>query len=307
MMRAIEHNKIKWFYIHKPDERDIKFLRENFSFHELDMEDLVSHQQRPKIDPYDNYVFLVFHFPVMKGERIEIMEVDFFIGKDYIISSTQIDFYLLKDLFAKMQNDESLKSRFFAGDSKMLFYRVLDNFVEAMLPLIDRFGAEIDNIDGQIFAAHSKHIQSKFIFLEKITILRRNLLVSQTIIKPEINIMTEMETGKIIFFSNNMTVYWSDILDHLKKFSDQLENYRFLIEGLSVAEETLVSYKINEVIKVFTVVTVFLMPPTLLASIYGMNIYLPIQEHPFAFWIMLVLMAVMEIAMFVYFRIRKWF
>ena len=307
MMRAIEHNKIKWFYIHKPDERDIKFLRENFSFHELDMEDLVSHQQRPKIDPYDNYVFLVFHFPVMKGERIEIMEVDFFIGKDYIISSTQIDFYLLKDLFAKMQNDESLKSRFFAGDSKMLFYRVLDNFVEAMLPLIDRFGAEIDNIDGQIFAAHSKHIQSKFIFLEKITILRRNLLVSQTIIKPEINIMMEMETGKIIFFSNNMTVYWSDILDHLKKFSDQLENYRFLIEGLSVAEETLVSYKINEVIKVFTVVTVFLMPPTLLASIYGMNIYLPIQEHPFAFWIMLVLMAVMEIAMFVYFRIRKWF
>ena len=104
-----------------------------------------------------------------------------------------------------------------------------------------------------------------------------------------------------------MAVYWSDILDHLKKFADQLENYRFLIEGLSVAEETLVSYKINEVIKVFTVVTVFLMPPTLLASIYGMNIYLPIQKHPFAFWIMLVFMAAMEVVMFVYFRIRKWF
>ena len=89
-----------------------------------------------------------------------------------------------------MQNDESLKSNFFVKDSKMLFYKVLDNFVEAMLPLIDRFGAEIDNIDRQIFNIHSKHIQSKFIFLEKITILRRNLLVSQTILKPEINIMT---------------------------------------------------------------------------------------------------------------------
>ena len=307
MIKTIEHNKIKWFYIHKPDAQDIKFLRENFSFHELDMEDLVSHQQRPKIDPYDDYTFLVFHFPVMKGERIEIMEVDFFIGKDYVISSTQISFQLLEDLFIKMQNDESLKSNFFVKDSKMLFYKVLDNFVEAMLPLIDRFGAEIDNIDRQIFNIHSKHIQSKFIFLEKITILRRNLLVSQTILKPEINIMTEMETGKIFFFGNNMAVYWSDILDHLKKFADQLENYRFLIEGLSVAEETLVSYKINEVIKVFTVVTVFLMPPKLLASIYGMNIYLPIQKHPFAFWIMLVFMAAMEVVMFVYFRIRKWF
>ena len=189
----------------------------------------------------------------------------------------------------------------------MLFYKILDDFVEAMLPLIDKFGAEIDSIDKQIFAAHSKHIQSKFIFLEKITILRRNLLVSQTILKPEINIITEMETGKIIFFGNNMAVYWSDVLDHLKKFSDQLENYRFLIEGLSIAEETLVSYKINEVIKVFTVFTVFLMPPTLLASIYGMNIFLPIQYHPLAFWIMLALMAVIEVAMFVYFRIKKWF
>lgn len=307
MIKTIEHNKIKWFYIYKPGAQDVKFVRENFSFHELDMEDLVSHQQRPKIDPYDDYTFLVFHFPVMKGERIEITEVDFFIGKDYIISSTQTNFQLLEDLFVKMQSDESLKSKFFAKDSKMLFYKVLDNFVEAMLPLMDKFGAEIDNIDRQIFTVHSKHIQSKFIFLEKITILRRNLLVTQTIIKPEINIMTEMENGKIMFFGNNMAVYWSDILDHLKKFSDQLENYRFLIEGLSVAEETLVSYKINEVIKVFTVVTVFLMPPTLLASIYGMNLYLPIQDHPLAFWIMLVLMAVMEIAMFVYFRIRKWF
>ena len=307
MIKTIEHNKIKWFHIHKPDTRDIKFLRENFSFHELDMEDLVSHQQRPKIDPYDNYTFLVFHFPVMKGERIEITEVDFFIGKDYVISSTQTNFHLFEDFFAEMQRDELLKSRFFAKDSKMLFYKILDNFVEAMLPLMDKFGAEIDNIDRQIFTVHSKHIQSKFIFLEKITILRRNLLVSQTIIKPEINIMTEMENGKILFFGNNMAVYWSDILDHLKKFSDQLENYRFLIEGLSVAEETLVSYKINEVIKVFTVVTVFLMPPTLLASIYGMNLYLPIQSHPLAFWAMLVLMAVMEITMFIYFKIRKWF
>ena len=81
MIKTIEHNKIKWFYIHKPDAQDIKFLRENFSFHELDMEDLVSHQQRPKIDPYDDYTFLVFHFPVMKGERIEIMEVDFLSAK----------------------------------------------------------------------------------------------------------------------------------------------------------------------------------------------------------------------------------
>lgn len=307
MITTIEHNKIKWMHIRKPDARDVEFLRENFAFHELDLEDLVSHQQRPKIDPYDNYTFLVFHFPVMKGGRIEIIEVDFFIGNNYVISSTQDNFQLLEDLFVKMQSDESLKSKFFAKDSRMLFYKVLDDFVEAMLPLMDKFGAEIDSIDSQIFTAHSKHIQSKFIFLEKITILRRNLLITQTIIKPEINIMTEMENGKILFFGNSMATYWSDILDHLKKFSDQLENYRFLIEGLSVAEETLVSYKINEVIKVFTVVTVFLMPPTLLASIYGMNIYLPMQKHPFVFWIMLLLMVAMEIAMFVYFRIKRWF
>lgn len=302
MIQELEHKQIKWFFIENPGKNDVKHLRDNFKFHELDLEDLVSHQQRPKIDVYPDYIFSVFNFPVLEGGKICICEVDFFVGADYIITSIQKKFNPLRDLFEKCRTSGELKEKFFRENSKILFYQILDNFIEDTRFLIDNLGKEVDEIDKMVLKK-----QDTRDIIEKITLLRRNLLILMTFIKPEIGIMTDLEAGKITFSDDNkMATYWSDILDHLRKYYDQLENYRYLLEGLALAHESLISHRINETIKIWTILAGVLLPPTLLASLYGMNIPLPYQHQPWAILFILALMIVNICGMLIYFQRRNW-
>lgn len=301
MIRTIEHNQIKWYHIYNPSKLDIQFLEDNFHFHKLNLDDVMSYQQRPKIDAYDNYMFLVMHFPILE-DSVKIREVDFFVGRDYIITTTNTNkkYDLLENLFAEAQNNPEISKKLFENDAKLLFYHLLDNFIGSIFPLVNHLGAEIDAIDTNLIKQKITYI------IEKINLMRRNLIILHTLIKPELNVLSDIEQGKVKFLDDTMSVYWKDLLDHLRKIADQVDDYQELIEGIAKAGESLISHRTNEIIKILTIFSVIILPLNFLASIYGMNILLPIQKSAFALPVIIFVMLAIVGGMMIYFKIKKW-
>lgn len=301
MIRTVEYNQIKWHHIYNPSKSDMKFLEDNFHFHKLNLDDVMSYQQRPKIDTYDNYVFLVMHFPILEGS-LKLREVDFFIGSNYIITTTNTNkkYDLLENLFTETQNNPEISKKLFEGDAKLLFYHLLDKFIGSIFPIINQLGAEIDTIDTNLIKHKITYI------IEKINLMRRNLIILHTLIKPELGVLYDIEQGKVNFLEDTMSVYWRDLLDHLRKISDQVDDYQELIEGIAKAGESLISHRTNEIIKILTIFSVIVLPLNLLASIYGMNILLPIQKSVFALPVIIFVMLAIVGGMMIYFKIKKW-
>jgi magnesium transporter len=135
---------------------------------------------------------------------------------------------------------------------------------------------------------------------------RRNIVVFETMIKPALPIFGDLEKGKYKELNGEMVQYWSNILDHLQKIWDRLEDNKELIEGISRSHESLVSSRTNEIIKVLTMFTAILLPLTLVASIYGMNVPLPGQHNVESFPILMALMLGLAIGMTFFFKYRDW-
>jgi magnesium transporter len=142
--------------------------------------------------------------------------------------------------------------------------------------------------------------------IEKISVTRKNIILLNTIIKPQLLLFNKLQSGSIKGFAENMQDYWGNIYDFYQKVYDNLEDDAELIKGYSMTFDSLQVNKTNEVMKILTLVSSILLPLTFIASLYGMNIKLPIQDHPESFIIVATVMVAIAIGMMVYFKIRKW-
>ncbi len=136
--------------------------------------------------------------------------------------------------------------------------------------------------------------------------MRRDIIALRRIVKPQIAIVASLEQDDRPFIREGLDVYFGDVLDHLYKAWDMLEDHRDVIDGLSDTANTLTSYRINEVIKILTIISFIMLPLTLLSGIYGMNVHLPLEGSPFALVLILLLMVLMVGGMLLYFRKRRW-
>ena len=318
---TVIHNGFSFVTVNKPTTQDIRFLNETFGFSLLNLEDYLYKTQIPKIETYSDYTLVVMdtpyiqqqaktkkeqrisfpiHSKVTRRKRITVGEVDFFIGKDYLVvlhddRTPQID-----ELFEMCKLSDKNRSDFMGKGPAYLFYRIADTLVDASMSYVDDITNTIDFIDRQLEDSRSSSV------IEDISMTRRNIVVFETMIKPTLPIFADLEKGKYAKLSNNMTQYWSNILDHLQKIWDRLEDNKELIEGISRSHESLVSTRTNEIIKVLTIFTAILLPLTLLASVYGMNVQLPFEHSAGAFFILMVIMFGLAVLMIFFFKLREW-
>jgi Mg2+ and Co2+ transporter CorA len=229
-VETVNYGKVTWTNIEEPTSEDIEVLKRNFNFHPLNLEDCLR-IERPKIDEYDDHLFIVMDFPVFdKGQRISRpSEVDFFIGANYLVTVHEGILKPIYQLFDDCQRYEQTRARHMGRGASRLLYDVIDVLVD--------FG---------------------------------------------------------------------DIADHLNKAWDILEDYREVIEGLSETSDSVSSYRINEVMRILTVISVIMLPLSLISGIYGMNVLLPGERLPFAFFAILGLMVAIAGGMLLYFKRRKW-
>jgi magnesium transporter len=282
----------------------MEVLRQRYPhFHPLDFEDCLSRMERPKIDEYDDYLFIIMQFPVFDASsRISKPgEVDMFIGKGYLVTVHDGDLWPITGLFDDCQANPRTRERHMGRGASRLMHDVIDRLVDYCFPILYKVEANIREIEEDIFTEQVSGV------VRELSWVRRDIISLQRIVKPQIAIISNLEQKDRPFIREDLDVYFDDVLDHLRKAWDILEDERDVIEGLDDTANTLTSYRLGEIMKILTIISVTLLPLTLLSGIYGMNIELPLDENsPYTFLIILGLMAIMVGAMLLYFKRKRW-
>ena len=301
MVETVKIGTLRWYHIISPSEEDLQYLKDNFYFHPLDIEDCRSINQRPKIDIYDDYYFMILHFPTFDKRNVLLTtrEVKIFWGEDFVITIGQSQ-WVVSEMFEDAMKQAARKEEFEVGNSDTLLYRILEKLMTHSLNIIRRIGLEVDRISDDLFAKRAQKT------IERISITRKNIILLNTIFKPQLPLFQKFESGKIEGFAENMEDYWGNILDYYQKMWDMTEDYGELIEGLSKTFDSLQANRINEIMKILTFFSAILLPLTFITGLYGMNVGLPLQDDPRSFIIIIVVMLMVVITMLYYFRRRKW-
>lgn len=301
-MNTITENKVSWINIEQPSQEDIDHLRRYYPFHPLDLEDCLSSIERPKVDEYDDYSFLVMHFPIYDPDQrvSRITEVDVFIGSGYLITLHHGELAPLTRLFDECQKDERARVRHMSRGAGQLLYGILDRTVDYVMRILSHVGSRINQVEGRVFTENMREI------VEEVSIIRRDVIALRRIIKPQISVMSNLERKDRPFIREGMEVYFGDIADGFSRAWDELEDHREVIESLSDTSDSITSYRINETMRALTVISLLLLPLSLLAGIYGMNVALPFDDSPYAFYGLMAVMAVVILGLALLFRRLKW-
>jgi magnesium transporter len=294
---------LTWVHAERPGALEVTHLAERFGFHELDMEDVLSKRQRPKIDEYPEYIFFVLHFPFYDKtvRRLNAAELDVFLGPDFVITLPNVELLPVTYLFRRCEDDEELRADLFSKGSGYLLYHVLDDLFDYCFPILDKIGAKLDSIEPAIFEERSEDV------VRDISNAKQELIAYRKIIKPERATLRLLERSTQRFLPEDLEVYYDDIVDASERIWDLLDNYKEVIESLESTNESFIFHKQQYRLQLLTVVTVILLPLTLLASIFGMNVEVPGESDMAAFWIILVAMLALGAALLALFRWRRWF
>jgi magnesium transporter len=302
--RVLTHNAITWTNITKATATDMEQLRQQFPFfHPLDLEDCLSATERPKIDEYDNYLFIVMHFPVFNKatRRLGRSEVDVFVGRGFLVTVSDGTLKPLAEDFENSEIDEGIRGQFMGRGSYYLLYMLIDDLVDYCFPILDKENHNVLDIEERIFDVNAREM------VREISILRRNLLNFRSTIKPQMKIITSLERKDWEFLRGDLEVYWGDVSDHAVQIWERLEDLWEVVEGLSTTLESLTSQRINEVMKVLTIFSVIMLPLSVISGIYGMNLrQLPLASHPLSFAIIIGIMASIVVGMLAYFSRKGW-
>lgn len=301
MVETIKLGTLKWHHIVSPSDEDLNYLKENFYFHPLDIEDCKSSYQRPKIDIYDDYYFMILHFPNFDRTNtiLSTREIKAFWGEDFVITISQ-SHWVVAEMFNETKRTLKRGELVDIGTSDTLLYRILERLMQSAMNMIKKVGFEVEQISGDLFNKRATRT------IERISISRKNIILLNTIFKPQLPLFHKFESGQIKGFAENMENYWGNILDYYQKIWDMTEDYAEMIEGLSKTFDSMQANKINEIMKILTFMSTIMLPLTVITGFYGMNIGLPLQNDPKSFWIIIAFMLFVVFGMLIYFRRKKW-
>ncbi len=300
--QSITWNELTWIDITHPNTSVSDHLAHNYQFHPLAIEDSLSRGQLSKVDDYGNYLLLVLHFPniVNPNQVIKTSWLTAFIGEDYIITLHD-EFKALSDLFTASQTKE-VKQEFFAAGSGYLLYRILDYLIDYCFPILNTLLKRMDEIEDQVFDETGDDTKS-------ISLLRRDIIAFRRVIWPNRSVINELKTRMKPFTDRDLDIYFDNLIDHLNRIWENLEESKEVIEVFKDSDFVLVTNRINRIVQTLTIISSILLPFIVVSSLYGMNVELPggLQRGSFvSFGILLGVMFVISGSMLYFFRRRHW-
>jgi magnesium transporter len=302
-VESIKHNNLTWINIEPPTERETQYLAQNYPFHPLDLDDCLSRIQRPKIDEYKEYLFVVLHFPVFNPEArvTNPSQLSIFISENYVITLHKGDLKPIVALFRDCELNEDTREEHFSLGTGYLLYRIIDRLVDYCLPIISKISANIEKTEDNIFK--SQRMPSA---IGDISTLRRDVIAFRRIIWPMRAVVATLEPKIRRFTSMDMAPYFGDMIDHVDKIWDALDEFKEIIEGLNDTHDSLATNRTNEVMRMLTIIATVLLPLTLLAGIFGMNVPLPLDDSPYVFILIFVVWVIIVTGMLYFFRRNRW-
>ncbi len=301
-VEVLEHRGLRWINIERPGPIDRAWLEEHFEFHPLDYEDVLSRNQRPKIDEYENYLFIVLHFPVFDKNvgRLNAGELDIFVGPDYLITIPNVPLQPVEYLFESCRSSEDLREQMLSKGPGYLLYKIVDDSFDYCFPMLRKMGNKLDRIEEDIFEGRAEEV------VRDISNAKQEIINFRKIIRPQRTVLRDLERTKQRYLAQDLEIYFDDIVDASERIWDILENYKEVVEALEDTNETVITHRLNNVLRILTSVSVILLPLTLIASIWGMNVRVPGEQSIVAFWIIMGVMVGVLTFLVAWFRRRGW-
>lgn len=299
-MRVIEHENLKWIDILKPTDQDTKFLEETFGFHHLIVEEIKTPTYHPLIGSYKTYLFWILHFPDSdsKSDQIQTIEVDFLITQDALITIRYQDFDDFDEIF---ENIRSSEAKYFNKTTGHIFYQLIKQLFNKIFPELDRTKEAIDRAEDRLLEGVDEKV------IEEIASIKHNILDLLKALKPQKSVWDAATDVALTFWGERLKPYFYDLVADYNRTLHFVETHKEVMDSLHLTASSLLDNKRNYVIKILTIFTAIILPLSLVASIWGMNLTrLPLAEHPFAFWWFLGGMMAVTILMLLFFRKRRW-
>ncbi|MFI1770536.1 magnesium/cobalt transporter CorA [Thalassobellus citreus] len=294
-------DSVTWININGLNHVDqIEKIGTHYELHPLVIEDIVSISQRPKIDEYENYLFVVLKMLYHdKDDNILFEQVSFILGKNYVLSFQEAE----GDVFDNVRNRiKQAKGRVREMQADYLLYILMDEIVDHYFNIIETLGDKIEDFETAIFSGDVDDDVSK-----KIQDLKREILKIRRAIFPLREVISRIENHESELIQKKTKTYYHDIYDHLIHVSENIDVYREMTWSLMDMYMTTISNKMNEVMKVLTIMASIFIPLTFIAGIYGMNFdNIPELHYKYSYFILWGVMIALFIAMLIYFKRKKW-
>src|SRR3954453_5847936 len=295
---------LTWIHLDAPSLTHAQALADRFGWHPLDVEDVMSKRQRPKVDDYadEGYLFGGLHFPVYDRsiQRLNAAELDVFVGPDYLVTLPAVELLPVTRLFQRCEDDEAYREQLFAKGSGRLLYEVLDDLFDYCFPILDKIGYKLDSLEDDVFEGRSEAT------VPDIPTAKQEIISYRKIIKPERSTLRLLERHVERFLPEELELYFDDIVDAAERIWDLLQNYKEVVEALEDTNESVISHRQNRVLQILMIFSVVLLPLTLISGIFGMNVRFPGFDPHAAFWVSVGVMAGTIIGMLALFRWRRW-
>ena len=299
LVRPPGQGTIRWIDLRGQTEADMTLLGERFGFHPLALEDCIHVDQRPKLDEYDGYLFIVIHaFRCPSGNAREMLpqELHAFLGQGYLVTVHAEDIAPLDTAWKRVAGDAALARR----GADFLYYLIADKVVDANFALLDLLSDALEEIeDGVLGGAQTHDLQHIFALKHTLVGMRRTL-------SPERDVFSLLCKRGSALVSERTALYFRVVYDHLVRIYESIDSARDLLGNALDAYLSMVAQRTNEIMKRLTILSAVFLPLTFVTGFFGMNLKaLPI-EHDWLMWIVTGLCVVVPTGMLVYFRRQRW-
>jgi magnesium transporter len=296
-----DESAVIWVDMESPTEVDEQVLLDVFNFHPLTVEDCRENRHYPKVEEFPGYIYFIVHGVTSdtSPDRFNTIELDGFLGSNYVITYHHESFRSINNVKQLLRTSPIACQR----GPAFLLHQILDHVVDYYSPVLDDFDDRIDRLEHEIFTLHRPNNA----ILAQIMDLKRSVLRLRRISTKQMDILLRMSRGEFELIPEEMRPFYRDVFDHLVRVVDLAESYRDLISGSLEAYLTVVSNRMNEIMKVLTIFSAIMLPLTFIAGVYGMNFdNMPELHSRYGYLGTLAVMGVVAVGMLIFFWRRGW-
>jgi magnesium transporter len=263
-LKTITWGEFTWVDIVKPTEEVTKYLTDHYNFHPMDIEDALSLRQLSKVEEYPQYIFVIFHLLIYdKATKVSIRKQwSAFLGDKYLVTLHPPELTALDDFYHECENNEEARKEYFSQGSGYLLYQILDRALDSYFPVLDKIMNLTDDIEDNVF---SEGIEAA----QELSSLRRDIITQRRVMFPTRTLLVELEKKIKRFSKIDLTLYFSDLMDHMNKICETLDECTDIIEVFKDADYLLSSYRANRGIRVLVVMLAILLPIIIVLGFYG--------------------------------------
>jgi magnesium transporter len=296
-----EPQTVVWVDMEGPGEADDRVLLDTFRFHPLTVEDCRANRHHPKVEEFPNYLYFIVHgvHTDTGPDRFNTIELDGYLGPNYVVTYHHDPFNSVDKVKRIVRSSPITCQR----GADFLLHQIIDLIVDDYLPVMDVFDERINKLEDDIFKKQRPNNR----MLEQILGLKRSILKLRRISSKQLDVLYRISHGQFALISAPVLPFYRDIYDHIGRVTDLAENYRDLISDALSAYLSVVSNRLNQIMKVLTIFSAIMLPLTFIAGVYGMNFdNMPELHTRYGYYIVWLIMISIAVFMLFYFRRKGW-